>query len=548
MPPKRKVVDKTSEKGTSITTAASRSKKSVNNDKQQITNPSIEGDHHPEGNNDQEKDPPQLGSETPAIKRRKKGNKVDKISPASSDLSTGSPPQKEQVTKSTRHLTGVNIKRGSRGRPVRVSDKKEKDDVNNESPSTPSASAEVTHLENGPRDDESQQEVGNDRMTINDFSQSVEESNEPKNNQETQNSAEKPTNVASEEKNGIQEHKKNVKPATKESSNDYSQVSQYQNPKEKNSNDADIVAEDKDNKNQAASKLERARNYMPSNVLEKGHINFFYRPKIDAFHPDSPDGVQRLYIMLLPILVRPTLADPVIEAAACKKLEAEPMEKNNPNLGKTRLLIIGRKKLPEIGKHARYWAYVDKVFENLDDIKQVLGEGHYNTATRGERIVQPCRPLGRGAYSILEHEGHTHLAYVLELPSQPGEVQHAFNIKHEASYIITVKNPEIANPGYAGLPNKQRKSFPSHLMEKFQGRRFNPLTTTEYLDYENCEIILIGADEDITGELGETGENLEILAEEEAKMIEPLKAKALFQELHLEPKDFPSETLEGFWE
>jgi hypothetical protein len=41
---------------------------------------------------------------------------------------------------------------------------------------------------------------------------------------------------------------------------------------------------------------------------------------------------------------------------------------------------------------------------------------------------------------------HTHLAYVLELPEEIGEVQEAFNISKEGSYIVTVKNPSAGGP------------------------------------------------------------------------------------------------------
>lgn len=42
---------------------------------------------------------------------------------------------------------------------------------------------------------------------------------------------------------------------------------------------------------------------------------------------------------------------------------------------------------------------------------------------------------------------HTHLAYVLELPEDPGALQNEFNIQKEASFIITAKNPQASNNG-----------------------------------------------------------------------------------------------------
>jgi hypothetical protein len=58
--------------------------------------------------------------------------------------------------------------------------------------------------------------------------------------------------------------------------------------------------------------------------------------------------------------------------------------------------------------------------------------------TRGERVLEPCRPLGEGYYAIVAHEKHehTHLVYVLELPKEIGTVQKAFNIREEGIILI----------------------------------------------------------------------------------------------------------------
>ncbi|CAG8524613.1 10734_t:CDS:2 [Ambispora gerdemannii] len=345
----------------------------------------------------------------------------------------------------------------------------------------------------------------------------------------------------------IKEHQKQEK----SDGGDTSRAKSDEQRQQEEKSTANQKSEDTDNKkfSNEQKKMDFIHD-MPSNVLEKGHISFFYRPKIAAMHPNNPNEVQRLYIMLIPTLIRPTLGDKPIETVAQKMVKGKKTDEKEEGklIGKPRLLIVGKKKLPEVENHARYWTFVDKSFDNLDDIKSTLGMEHYSTKTRGERTLQPCRPLGRGAYSILEHNKHTHLAYVLELPSQPGEVQSAFNIKHEASYIITVKNPEASNPPSAGLTSNKKSSYPPELMAKFEGRRFAPLYTTEFLDYEDSELILVGTKEDIKGELGAPGEYLENWADDEAKEIQLLEDRAIFEELHLEPKDFPHETLKGIWE
>src|SRR5437773_3560380 len=67
--------------------------------------------------------------------------------------------------------------------------------------------------------------------------------------------------------------------------------------------------------------------------------------------------------------------------------------------------------------------------------------------TRGKRRIAAAAPAGEGKYSIVKHDGHTELAYLLELPEIPGPTQREFEIKKEASYIISVKNPDIQVPG-----------------------------------------------------------------------------------------------------
>ena len=56
-----------------------------------------------------------------------------------------------------------------------------------------------------------------------------------------------------------------------------------------------------------------------------------------------------------------------------------------------------------------------------------------------------ARPVGEGKYAIVDHNNHTELAFVLELPKELGEAQKELGIEKEASYIITVINPKYQN-------------------------------------------------------------------------------------------------------
>jgi len=52
----------------------------------------------------------------------------------------------------------------------------------------------------------------------------------------------------------------------------------------------------------------------------------------------------------------------------------------------------------------------------------------YDTETRGKRRTKAATPAGEGKYSIVKHDNHTELAYILELPEIPGPAQREFEL------------------------------------------------------------------------------------------------------------------------
>lgn len=52
---------------------------------------------------------------------------------------------------------------------------------------------------------------------------------------------------------------------------------------------------------------------------------------------------------------------------------------------KVRLLIVGRKRLPETERHERHWGFVEAITDKAKDLKTELRGKSYETATRGER-------------------------------------------------------------------------------------------------------------------------------------------------------------------
>lgn len=209
-----------------------------------------------------------------------------------------------------------------------------------------------------------------------------------------------------------------------------------------------------------------------SQVLEKGDIYFLYRPKVGKKEVSGLEDVQRFFMVLSP-------------------------------KGKDvfRLITMGKQTLPDVDeKGERNWGFVSKVGRRAQDVEDELDRGVYDTKTRGQRELEAARPAGEGVYAIVRHGDHTHLAYSIELPKRGGEVQRALKIEDEASYIISVKNPQAPSPKGAGLRGEQKAEFPKRLQEAFEGRRFMD-ASPDFLDYEGAELILIGASEEPLKEL-----------------------------------------------
>ncbi|MEA2276256.1 MAG: hypothetical protein QOC78_1216 [Solirubrobacteraceae bacterium] len=246
-----------------------------------------------------------------------------------------------------------------------------------------------------------------------------------------------------------------------------------------------------------------------SEVLERGDLFFFYRPRVGADEVRDLSDVQRTFVILEPD-------------------------------GRTRYrrLIVGRKRLPRAESHEREWAFVAEVADDPEAMRDDIERKAYETRTRGPRVQPEARPAGEGRYAIVDHDGHTHLAYALELPREPGDVQRELGIAPQASYIVAVRNPDAPAPPGLGLPSGRRADFPPELRERFRGRRFAPLNPPDFLDFEGAEVVLIAAAADAARELG-----IDLDAE-----AERLEDADVFADLRLRPGEVPVEPLQtGEW-
>jgi hypothetical protein len=252
-----------------------------------------------------------------------------------------------------------------------------------------------------------------------------------------------------------------------------------------------------------------------SQIIEHGDIFFFYRPKVGIEEVEDIEDVQRFYMVTAPE------DDYNSSKEKTKKSNKETLY---------RLFIVGQKQLPGIieGKSSskeRNWALNMLTTSNPDDIHEELLPADYSTETRGKRRLAAATPAGEGKYSIVKHDSHTELAYLLELPEIPGPTQREFEIKKEASYIISVKNPEIKVPGFAAFSEEKKPQYSRHLMEKFGKRRWISVDDPELLNYENTQLLLIGArKKDVEEELGiDIDEQKE--TEKSADIFKELKVK-----------------------
>ena len=251
-----------------------------------------------------------------------------------------------------------------------------------------------------------------------------------------------------------------------------------------------------------------------SEIIEHGNLYFFYRPKIDSDEVKELEDVGRFYMITSP----------------------ENNEKVTTKKDIHRLFLLGQKQLPEIieGKSTskeRNWALNILTTSNAEDIHKELMPAKYTTETRGERRIQAATPAGEGKYSIVRHDNYTELAYILELPEIPAPTQREFEIEKEASYIISVKNPDIKVPGFASFSAPDKKpQYPKRLKEMFGDRRWIDVEDPALLNNEKTQLLLIGArKKDVEEELG-----IDIDEEKES-----LRSADLFKELRIRREQVP---------
>jgi hypothetical protein len=92
-----------------------------------------------------------------------------------------------------------------------------------------------------------------------------------------------------------------------------------------------------------------------------------------------------------------------------------------------------------------------------------------------------ARPVGEGKYAIVDHNNHTELAFVLELPKELGEAQKELGIEQEASYIINVINPNIPKREEYLPTIEEAPKYPESVLRDFNdNENFVPLSRNHW--------------------------------------------------------------------
>lgn len=287
-------------------------------------------------------------------------------------------------------------------------------------------------------------------------------------------------------------------------------------------------------------------------ILERGHIYFFYRPKVGVEESESIDDVAKLSFLLVP---RPPKTE---------KEEEDPSpfvtHEDGVPIEYFRYIIMGKKHLPDSEtKHEVFWGAVADIGNNLSALDEGLEEQVYSTKTKGERHKGAVRLTGRGVYVICTPTNpklppsrgeRTFLAYNLTHPATPGEVQEELGIEASSSFLIQVKNPDQPNPPNVGLKPDKKAKYPEEGKEEtfgtgFSARRFRPANPPTLLDYQGTEVLLVGDKKNLDTILYEgSAQEMQQEADDESQT---LTTEAVMREIMLDTEKFPTDALEGHW-
>ena len=213
---------------------------------------------------------------------------------------------------------------------------------------------------------------------------------------------------------------------------------------------------------------------VPSSILEKGIIYFFFRARVNVEDPQDVQDIARSYFVLRPIPHGAKLGDGTIGDA------------NN-----SRLIALPKKVLPVSGKD-KFMVFVEKAKSSFATLKEdFMSASDYATKTAGTSHSPAVTPFAEGIYAITTTGRESHLAYMITIPNELGEVQKDVGLKESGSFVVSAKNPKF--PGPANTNIGKDPGFSEEIISEFRDLRWMPLQP-KLLDYEGTQFLLIGED------------------------------------------------------
>ncbi|KUJ14895.1 uncharacterized protein LY89DRAFT_735956 [Mollisia scopiformis] len=301
--------------------------------------------------------------------------------------------------------------------------------------------------------------------------------------------------------------------------------------KEAAKEEQDKKTEDIAQHNESVITDEKREAAIPSSILEKGVVYFFFRGRVGVEDPQGIEDVARSYLVLRPLPLG-------------AKIGEGPLEDS----GNARLLALPKKMLPK-NKQDRFLMFVEKTNQFIKDLREQFAGNEYATKTSGTSNTPAATPFAEGIYAITSTGRESHLAYHITVPEKIGEVQKELGINLKGSYVVSAKNPNAPGPANATLSNPAQ--YPESIQKKFRNLRWMPLEP-ELLNYENTQFLVIGEGMGDTGRATEEmskdkkddeketpSEELEKLEEEDHDRVEGLKEDdPVFADLGLSSKEY----------
>jgi hypothetical protein len=164
------------------------------------------------------------------------------------------------------------------------------------------------------------------------------------------------------EENGI---KKSEKSAFDEVEADAGDAKEAAQAEQDNKAEQEEKAEHTTIDNESGIEDEKREAAIPSSILEKGVIYFFFRGRVGVDDPQGIEDVARSYIVLRPLPIGATLGEGPLEDS-----------------GKARLLALPKKMLPK-SKQDRFLIFVEKPSAFIEDIREQFASNESVTKTSG---------------------------------------------------------------------------------------------------------------------------------------------------------------------